>query len=156
MGLMLLSGIFASDQKIKVVDALLLAVIGVVIVFIMLIALMLIVTAVGKIFDGSEKLQKEHPEWGEKIADIKSKMMFWKKKEANGNSNANVSVNEDEQQNKSSKTAEVAKGTCGELKLINTDERDAAMIMAIVADSTGTPLNELRFKSIKRVEDEEK
>ena len=37
-----------------------------------------------------------------------------------------------------------------------TDERDAAMIMAIVADQTNTPLNELRFKSIKRVEDEEK
>lgn len=30
------------------------------------------------------------------------------------------------------------------------------MIMAIVADQTNTPLNELRFKSIKRVEDEEK
>ena len=52
--------------------------------------------------------------------------------------------------------AELASGTCGELKLINTDERDAAMIMAIVADSTGTPLNELRFKSIKKMEDEEK
>ena len=51
-------------------------------------------------------------------------------------------------------SAPVAAGTCGELKLINTDERDAAMIMAIVADTTGTPLNELRFKSIKRVEEE--
>jgi hypothetical protein len=28
------------------------------------------------------------------------------------------------------------------------------MIMAIVADSTGTPLNELRFVSIKKVEEE--
>ncbi|MDE7373223.1 MAG: OadG family protein, partial [Clostridia bacterium] len=79
---LILSGIFASTDKIKVTDALLLALIGIVIVFIVLIALMLIVTAVGKIFDGSEKLQKEHPEWGEKIADIKSKMMFWKKTDA--------------------------------------------------------------------------
>lgn len=48
----------------------------------------------------------------------------------------------------------LANGTCGELKLVNTDERDAAMIMAIVADATQTPLNELRFKSIKRVDAE--
>lgn len=142
MGMMLLSGIFASDAKISVVDALILAVIGILIVFIVLIALMLIVTLVGKIFDGSEKLQKEHPEWGDKIADIKCKMMFWKKK-----SKEDPEVAEPQP---------LASGTCGELKLINTEERDAAMIMAIVADSTGTPLNELRFKSIKKVEDEEK
>jgi Na+-transporting methylmalonyl-CoA/oxaloacetate decarboxylase gamma subunit len=45
-----------------------------------------------------------------------------------------------------------AKGTAGELKLYNTDPRDAAMIMAIVADSLGKPLNELRFISIREVE----
>ena len=44
-----------------------------------------------------------------------------------------------------------APGTAGELKLYDTDPRDAAMIMAIVADSLGKPLNELRFKSIKEV-----
>ena len=147
MGNTILSGIFASTDKISVVDALLLAVIGIVIVFIVLIALMLIVMLVGKIFDGSEKLQKEHPEWGEKIAEVKSKMMFWKKADGNASGDA--------QQNHGSETAPLANGTCGELKLINTDERDAAMIMAIVADSTGTPLNELRFKSIKKVEEDE-
>ena len=141
-GMHLIAAVFDKTEHIKVTDALLLAVIGVVIVFIVLIALMLIVTAVGKIFDGSEKLQKEHPEWGEKIADVKSKMMFWKKfqKQAPAEEGA---VSEP-----------LAIGTCGELKLINTEERDAAMIMAIVADTTGTPLNELRFKSIKRLEEE--
>ena len=44
-----------------------------------------------------------------------------------------------------------APGTAGELKLYDTDERDAAMIMAIVADELGVPLNELRFRSIKEV-----
>ena len=44
-----------------------------------------------------------------------------------------------------------AKGTAGELKLYNTDPRDAAMIMAIVADTLGKPLNELRFISIREV-----
>lgn len=47
-----------------------------------------------------------------------------------------------------------APGTAGELKLYDTDPRDAAMIMAIVADSLGKPLNELRFISIKEVKDE--
>jgi len=48
-----------------------------------------------------------------------------------------------------------APGSAGELKLYDTDPRDAAMIMAIVADTLGKPLNELRFKSIKEVKDDE-
>ncbi len=44
-----------------------------------------------------------------------------------------------------------APGSAGELKLYDTPDRDAAMIMAIVADQMGRPLNELRFKSIKEV-----
>lgn len=44
-----------------------------------------------------------------------------------------------------------APGTAGELKLFDTDERIAAMLMAIVADELGAPLNELRFKSIREL-----
>ena len=44
-----------------------------------------------------------------------------------------------------------APGSAGDLKLYDTDPKDAAIIMAIVADSLGKPLNELRFKSIKEV-----
>ena len=51
--------------------------------------------------------------------------------------------------------AEKAAGTAGDLKLYDTDPRDAAMIMAIVADTLGKPLNELRFISIKEVKDDE-
>ena len=50
---------------------------------------------------------------------------------------------------------EKAPGTAGDLKLYNTEPRDAAMIMAIVADSLGKPLNELRFISIKEVKEDE-
>lgn len=50
---------------------------------------------------------------------------------------------------------EPAPGSAGELKLYDTDPRDAAMIMAIVADTLGKPLNELRFKSIREVKDDE-
>ena len=46
-----------------------------------------------------------------------------------------------------------APGTAGELNLYDTDPRDAAMVMAIVADKLGKPLNELRFKSIREVKD---
>lgn len=49
---------------------------------------------------------------------------------------------------------EKAPGSAGDLKLYDTEPRDAAMIMAIVADSLGKPLNELRFISIKEVKDE--
>jgi Na+-transporting methylmalonyl-CoA/oxaloacetate decarboxylase gamma subunit len=41
----------------------------------------------------------------------------------------------------------------GELELVNTDEKTAAIIMAIVSDKSGIPLNRLSFKSIKLVED---
>lgn len=48
-----------------------------------------------------------------------------------------------------------APGAAGELKLYGTDPRDAAMVMAIVADTLGKPLNELRFISIREVKEDE-
>ena len=51
--------------------------------------------------------------------------------------------------------AEPAPGSAGELKLYDTDPRDAAMVMAIVADTLGKPINELRFISIKEVKKDE-
>ena len=45
-----------------------------------------------------------------------------------------------------------APGSAGDLKLYNVEPRTAAMLMAIVADKMGKPLNELRFISIKEVE----
>ena len=49
------------------------------------------------------------------------------------------------------KEAPPAPGTAGELKLYDVPDREAALIMAIVADKMQKPLNELRFKSIKEV-----
>ena len=46
----------------------------------------------------------------------------------------------------------VAPGAAGELKLHNVEPKTAAMLMAIVANKMGKPLNELRFLSIKEVE----
>ena len=47
--------------------------------------------------------------------------------------------------------APLAPGSAGDFKLYNTDPRDAAMIMAIVADELQKPLNELRFISIREI-----
>ena len=44
-----------------------------------------------------------------------------------------------------------APGSAGQLKLHDVEPKTAAMIMAIVADTMGKPLNELRFISIKEV-----
>ena len=55
-----------------------------------------------------------------------------------------------------SASPELAPGSSGDIKLYNVDDRTAAMVMAIVADELQTPLNELRFLSIKEVSEEEK
>ncbi len=44
-----------------------------------------------------------------------------------------------------------APGSAGEVKLYGTSDKDAALIMAIVANRMGRPVNELRFISIKEV-----
>ena len=49
--------------------------------------------------------------------------------------------------------APTAPGAAGELKLYNVEPKTAAMLMAIVADKLQKPLNELRFISIKEVEE---
>ena len=48
-------------------------------------------------------------------------------------------------------SAPPAPGSAGEVKLFDVPDKETAMIMAIVADKMGKPLNELRFKSIKEV-----
>ena len=45
----------------------------------------------------------------------------------------------------------VAPGSAGGVKLHSVEPKTAAMLMAIVAEKTGKPLNELRFISIKEV-----
>ena len=47
--------------------------------------------------------------------------------------------------------AAAAPGSAGEVKLFSVPDKEAAMLMAIVANKLNKPLNELRFKSIKEV-----
>ena len=49
----------------------------------------------------------------------------------------------------------LAPGSVGDVKLYDVPDRDAAMIMAIVARQLNAPLNELRFLSIREVKEDE-
>ena len=51
------------------------------------------------------------------------------------------------------KEAPAAPGTAGKLKTYDVPAKTCAMLMAIVADKMGKPLNELRFISIKEVKE---
>lgn len=103
----------AAMEDIGVGTAGLVALLGYLVVFIGLIALMVVIMIVGKIMVGKQASAK--------AAAPKQ-------------------------------AAPEAPGTAGELKLYGTPDRDAALIMAIVAHKMGKPLNTLRFKSIKEVQ----
>ena len=47
----------------------------------------------------------------------------------------------------------VAPGSAGQIKLHGVEPKTAAMLMAIIANKMEKPLNELRFISIKEVEE---
>ena len=49
--------------------------------------------------------------------------------------------------------AAAAPGSAGKVALHDVPDKTAAMLMAIVADRTGKPLNQLRFLSIREVKD---
>ena len=108
--------------NIGLLDGLAVALGGYAVVFAGLIALMVVVIIVGKVFTAKKAAKKE---------------------EAPA---AAPAVVEEE----ASEPA-VAPGTAGELKLHDVSPKTAAMLMAIVADKMGKPLNELRFISIKEV-----
>lgn len=134
----------AIDKGTKVgpLDAFLIAVIGVAIVFGVLAVLMFAIWLMGFIFQKTPLLAKKFPQIAGLSAKLKNAFKFRKKLEQDA-------------QNAQPQVQELASGSCGELVLVNTTERDAAMIMAIVADATETPLNQLYFKSIKKIEEGE-
>ena len=118
--------------NISIANAGIVAVLGYAVVFFGLILLMLVVMAMGKVFMAK---------------DAKAAAAPAKAAPATGSTSAPApAVAADP-------TADVAPGTAGQLKLYDTPPKTAAMIMAIVANQMGKPLNELRFISIKEVKD---
>ena len=108
--------------NIGAADAGLVAVLGYGVVFLGLILLMLVVILLGKAFVASRKKQAEAE--APQAEPVEA-----------------APVAEPEK----------APGSAGSLKLHDVEPKTAAMLMAIVADKMGKPLNELRFLSIKEV-----
>ena len=108
-------------DNIGILDAGVIALLGYAVVFFGLILLMIVVTVMGKIFMAKDK-------------------------KAAAAAPAPVAAPA-----APAADAPTAPGSAGKLKLHDVEPKTAAMIMAIVADKMGKPLNELRFISIKEV-----
>ena len=115
-------------ENINILNAAIVAVLGYAVVFFGLILLMAVIIAMGKAFVAKDKKAAEKAKAALAAAPAAA---------------APVAA---------APVAEVpAPGTAGQLKLHDVNPKTAAMIMAIVADKMGKPLNELRFISIKEV-----
>ena len=107
-------------ENIGILDAGVIALLGYAVVFFGLILLMCVVTVMGKIFMAKDaKAAKAAPAPAAPAAAAPAA------------------------------EAPKAPGSAGQLKLHDVEPKTAAMIMAIVANKMGKPLNELRFISIK-------
>ena len=118
---MFLANVVASGTKESIGGALLTGLLGYIVVFFGLFLLMIVVIILGKI------------------------MMAKNAKEAASAPAAPAAAAP------AAPAAAPAPGSAGKLKLYDTPDKEAAMIMAIVANQMGRPLNELRFISIKEV-----
>ena len=107
--------------NISILNAAIVAGLGYAVVFFGLILLMCVITMLGKAFQAMEAKQKAAAPAPAAAAPAAA---------------APVS-------------ADPAPGSAGKLKLHDVEPKTAAMLMAIVADKMGKPINELRFISIK-------
>ena len=109
--------------NISIANAGIVALLGYAVVFFGLILLMCVVMALGKAFQAAESKAKAAAPAPEAAAPAAAPAV----------------------------PAEPAPGSAGKLKLHDVEPKTAAMLMAIVADKMGKPINELRFISIKEV-----
>ena len=114
------------SENLGIVDAALTAVLGYAVVFFGLILLMIVVIAFGKAF--SPKKEKPVETAVPAAAPVAAPVPT-----------------------PAAPQGDAAPGSAGKLKLHDVPPKTAAMLMAIVADKMGKPLNELRFSSIKEV-----
>ena len=112
---------------IGILDAAVVAVLGYAVVFFGLILLMAVIIVMGKIFIAKDKKKAA-------LADA-----------------AKAAVAAAPAAAAPATAPATAPGSAGKLKLYDVEPKIAAMLMAIVADKMGKPLNELRFISIKEV-----
>ena len=116
------------SENLGIADAAVIALLGYAVVFFGLILLMVVIIIMGRCFVAMEK--KSQAKDQEALSHIQNPAPAAPAAPA---------------------APQAAPGTAGNLKLYDTPPKTAAMIMAIVADKMGKPLNELRFKSIREV-----
>ena len=131
--MMLTSAVSVDLVNISMANAGIVALLGYAVVFFGLILLMLVIMAMGKVFIARDaKLAAEKASKDAEMAAVpvaphtKGEIVL-------------------------PTQSQPAPGTAGQLKLYDVEPKTAAMIMAIVANKMGKPLNELRFISIKEV-----
>ena len=115
-----------SLENLSILDAGIIAVLGYAVVFFGIILLMGVVTVMGKIFVALDEKNKAAVSAAAPAAPAVAPVAA---------------------------PAPVAPGAAGALKLHDVEPKTAAMLMAIVANKMGKPLNELRFISIKEVKE---
>ena len=113
-------------ENIGILDAGVIALLGYAVVFFGLILLMVVVTVMGKIFTAKKSIPAAAPA---------------------------AAVSAPAAAPAAPAAPVAAPGSAGPVKLYDVPPKTAAMIMAIVANQMGKPLNELRFISIKEVKD---
>ena len=124
---MFLSG--TVSENLGLADAAVIAVLGYAVVFFGLILLMIVVIALGKVFTAKAPAAKTAP----------------------AASTAPAAPSAPVTAAPAPSSDQAAPGSAGKLKLHDVEPKTAAMLMAIVANKMGKPLNELRFISIKEV-----
>ena len=113
-------------EHIGIADAGIIALLGYAVVFFGLILLMAVLMIMGKVFVAKDqKMKKASTAAATAVAEVAAPA--------------------------APAAPQTAPGTAGSLKLYNVEPKIAAMLMAIVANKMGKPLNELRFISIKEV-----
>ena len=117
-------------ENIGILDAAIVAVLGYAVVFFGLILLMGVVIAMGKFFMAKDKKAAEAASAAKSAISASAPVAAAPAAPAE---------------------SPAAPGSAGQLKLYDVSPKTAAMLMAIVADKMGKPLNELRFISIKEV-----
>lgn len=123
-----------SGTKMEIGDAAVTAIFGYIVVFFGLVLLMCVLYITGSIFAKKE-----------------AKAKAAKEAESKKTEKTIVTAESDGPTAEFSVPAKPAPGSAGHIKLHDVPDKEAAMIMAIVADTLQTPLNELHFISIKEV-----
>ena len=109
-------------EDLEILDSAVIALLGYAVVFFGLVLLMVVVMLLGKALSKTADGKKPEPQVAPAAAPVVTQQPA-----ADG----------------------TAPGSAGKLKLHDVPPKTAAMLMAIVADKMGKPLNELRFISIK-------